>query len=32
VELLGAGGSPVSFEAWRARKKPMTEFLKAVGL
>jgi hypothetical protein len=32
VELLGAGGSPVSVEAWRARKKPMTEFLKAVGL
>jgi hypothetical protein len=32
AELLGAEGQSVSYEKWRARKQPMTEFIKAVGL
>jgi hypothetical protein len=32
AELLGADGQPIQYEEWHARKKPMVEFLKAVGL
>jgi hypothetical protein len=32
AELPGEEGQPVHYEKWHARKKPMTEFIKAVGL
>jgi len=32
VELLDADAQALSFQKWRARRKPMIEFLKATGL
>jgi len=32
VELLAADAQVLSFQKWRARRKPMVEFLKATGL